>query len=106
MSFLKNLGLSPKKPEADTSIGSNKRREEDRKQLRNSKYVRALIHFSFLALVLIVLPRPSYQPVASYTIGEPWRSDDLTSPFTFSIKKTAEELEEERNELKIGRAHV
>jgi len=101
MSFLKNLGLSPKKPEAAPSIGSNKRREEERKQLRNAKYVRALILFSFLALVLIVLPRPSYQPVASYTIGEPWRSDDLTSPFTFSIKKTAEELEEERNELSM-----
>src|SRR5690625_1101663 len=96
MSFLKNLGLSTKKTEAAPSIGSNKRREEERKQLRNAKYVRALILFSFLALVLIVLPRPSYQPVASYTIGEPWRSDDLTSLFTFSNQKTAEELYDER----------
>lgn len=101
MSFLKKLGLSPKKPEAAPSIGSNKRREEERKQQRNAKYFRFFILISFLAIVLVTLPRPSFQPVASYTIGEPWRSDDLTSPFTFSIKKTAEELEEERDELSM-----
>lgn len=100
MSILKKLGLGQKKPEISPSIGSGKRREREQKNEKKNKYYRALILIAFLGIVIFVLPRSTFQPVDSYTIGEPWRSDDLTAPFTFSIKKTAEELEEERETIR------
>jgi putative nucleotidyltransferase with HDIG domain len=35
----------------------------------------------------------------SFERGKPWQSEDLQAPFDFAIKKTTEELEEERNEV-------
>ncbi len=100
MSILKKLGLGQKKSETSPSIGSGKRREREKQSEKKNKYYRSLILIAFLGIVIFVLPRSTFQPVDSYTIGEPWRSDDLTAPFTFSIKKTAEELEEEREEIR------
>jgi len=96
MSILNKIGLGQKKPEISPAIGSGKRREQEQKNENKNKYYRALILVAFLGIVIFVLPRSTFQPVDSYSIGEPWRSDDLTAPFTFSIKKTAEELEKER----------
>ena len=100
MSILKKIGLGQKKPEISPAIGSGKRREREKKSERKNKYYRALILIAFLGIVIFILPRSTFQPVDSYTIGEPWRSDDLTAPFTFSIKKTAEELEQERETIR------
>lgn len=100
MSILKKLGLGQKKPENLPNIGSGKRREKEQQNEKKNKYYRALILAAFLGIVIFVLPRSTFQPVDSYTIGEPWRSDDLTAPFTFSIKKTSEELEQERETIR------
>lgn len=100
MSILKKLGLGQKKPENSPNIGSGKRREKEQQNERKNKYYRALILIAFLGVVIYVLPRSTFQPVDSYTIGEPWRSDDLTAPFTFSIRKTADELEREREDIR------
>ncbi|MCC5904946.1 MAG: HDIG domain-containing protein [Balneolaceae bacterium] len=100
MSILKKLGLGRKKEESAPGIGANKTREEKVLNEKKSMYLRWVILFVFLGLVLAILPQTSFQPVSQYSVGEPWRSDDLTAPFTFSIKKTAEELQQEREEIR------
>jgi cyclic-di-AMP phosphodiesterase PgpH len=106
MSILKKLGLGQKKLEAPPGIGANTLREQKEKYERRNRYIRAIILIVFLLLVLVSLPQTTFQPVASYSVGEPWRADDLTAPFTFSIQKTAEEIQEEREEIRRQTAPI
>lgn len=100
MSFLKKIGLGQKKTESVPGLGANKIREQQEKDRKKNRIYIGLILVSFLSLVIISLPQTTFQPVASYSVGEPWRTDDLTAPFTFSILKTAEELTRERDEIR------
>lgn len=100
MSILEKLGLGQKKSESSPTIGIKKKKKQKEDRLKKNRYLRILIFLSFLAVVLVTLPQPDFQPVASFQEEEPWRSDDLTAPFTFSLLKTQEELEQEREEIR------
>jgi putative nucleotidyltransferase with HDIG domain len=106
MSILKKLGLGQKKREAAPNIGANKVKEQKEHKEKKNRYLRALIFICFLLVILVTLPRSTFQTVSSYSVGEPWRSDDLTAPFTFAIQKTAEELEQERQEIRRQTAPI
>jgi cyclic-di-AMP phosphodiesterase PgpH len=99
MSILEKLGLGPKKPESSPNIGKKKKKQQLEDKAKKNRYLRILIFFVFLSAILITLPQSTFQPVAGYSVGEPWRADDLTAPFTFSLKKTAAEVEEEREAI-------
>jgi cyclic-di-AMP phosphodiesterase PgpH len=100
MSFLKKIGLGQKRTESVPGIGANKIREQQEKDRKKNRIYIGLILVVFLAIIIISLPQTTFQPVANYSVGEPWRADDLTAPFTFSILKTQEELNRERNEIR------
>ncbi|MEX2463398.1 MAG: HDIG domain-containing metalloprotein [Balneolaceae bacterium] len=108
MSILNKLGLERKKrKESVPGIGLSKNKNENRSFFEDKKnYLRGGILFIFLALILVTLPQSSFQPVENYIVGEPWRADDLTAPFTFAIKKTSAELEEERDEIRQQTAPI
>ena len=100
MRFLEKLGLSQKKREPAPNIGGNKAKDQLEIAEKKKKYIRAAVFISFLLIVLVSLPQTTFQPVANYVIGEPWRADDLTAPYTFSLQKTSDELEEERDQIR------
>ncbi|NBB76445.1 MAG: HDIG domain-containing protein [Bacteroidetes bacterium] len=100
MSFLRKIGLGQKRKESAPNIGVNKIKEKKEQTEKKNRYYRALIILSFLVAVLLTLPQSTFQSVASYNVGEPWRADDLTAPFTFAIQKTAEELQQERQQIR------
>ncbi len=102
MGLLERFGLSPKSKKGAPSIGEKKKKEEQETAGRRKKYARFGIQFVFLLIIVILLPQPSFQPVANYSLDEPWRADDLTAPFTFSIKKTEGELNDEREEVRAN----
>ncbi|HET8864899.1 MAG TPA: HDIG domain-containing protein, partial [Gracilimonas sp.] len=52
------------------------------------------------------LPRNPVNSGLNYTQSQPWRNADLTAPFTFSINKTSEELEVERQEIRDKTAPI
>lgn len=106
MSILKKIGLGQKKKEAAPNIGVNKIKEEKESKEKKNRYLRPLIFICFLLVVLITLPQSTFQSVSNYSVGEPWRSDDLTAPFTFAIKKTADELEQEREQIRRQTAPI
>ncbi len=100
MSILDKLGLGQKKPGSAPNIGKKRKKKEKEVRDRKNKYLRALIFLVFLGVILAVVPQTTFQPVSSYSIGEPWRADDLVAPFTFALKKTETELREEREEIR------
>ncbi|MCC5942583.1 MAG: HDIG domain-containing protein [Balneolaceae bacterium] len=106
MSILKKLGLAQKKSESPPPIGANKIKEQQEAAEKKNKYFRVITLLVFLGVVLVSLPQTTFQPVANYSIGEPWRADDLTAPFTFAIKKTDSELQEERDEIRQQTAPI
>lgn len=106
MSILKKLGLGQKKREAAPNIGANKIKEQKEHTEKKNRYLRALIVLCFLLVILITLPRSTFQSVSNYSVGEPWRSDDLTAPFTFAIQKTADELEQQRQQIRQQTAPI
>lgn len=108
MSFLNKIGLDrKKKKEPVPGIGLNKNKSEDLPFYeKKENYLRGLILLFFLTIILVTLPQSSFQPVESYTVGEPWRADDLTAPFTFAIQKTTEELAEEYDEIRRQTAPI
>lgn len=94
------MGLGQKKPESAPNIGKKRKKKQKEVQEKKNRYLRVVIFLSFLAIIFLTLPQPDFQPVGNFSEGEPWRSDDLTAPFTFSLLKTAEELQEEREEIR------
>ncbi|MEX0995329.1 MAG: HDIG domain-containing metalloprotein [Balneolaceae bacterium] len=99
MGFLEKLGLAQKKKEGASIIGENKKKEQEAAADNKRLYIRWIIFIGFLLLLLYALPQTSFRQVANYTVGEPWRADDLTAPFTFALQKTDAELEEERQQI-------
>lgn len=100
MKLLEKLGLSPKKRQGAPVIGEKKRQREHSSTLRHNVYVRALIIAGFLVLLVLSIPSGSFRDAGSYAIGEPWREDDLTAPFTFAINKSPEEIQKEREAIR------
>jgi cyclic-di-AMP phosphodiesterase PgpH len=96
MGILDKIGLSRKsklfeRPDAGALIGV-----EGSKQTYWAKW---LTLFLFLVLLIGIFPRSSFiEP--NYKVGEPWRYDDLTAPFTFSLVKDRDELESERQSIR------
>jgi len=108
MSILNKIGLGPKKKkETIPAIGLNKNKNNRLSRLEDKRnYLRATILLIFLSLVLFTLPQSTFNQVESYIVGEPWRADDLTAPFTFAIKKADAELDDQRDVIRRQTAPI
>ncbi len=106
MSFLEKLGLAQKKKEGAPVIGEKKRQQEAASSLKENVYLRILIILAFLGILVISIPQTSYREPVNYSIGEPWRASDLTAPFTFAIKKSPEEIEQEKKAIRETTAPI
>lgn len=100
MGILEKLGLAPKKKQGAPVIGEKKKKQEKASSLKYNPYLRAVILVLFLGIIVIAIPESSYKEPINYNIGEPWRADDLTAPFTFAIQKSDQELEKERQTIR------
>jgi len=100
MKIFEILGLTRKRSDGAPNIGEKKKKEQIEAKNKRKTIYRVLIVIGFLSIVLYASPDVIYQPIANYSVGEPWRSDDLTAPFTFSILKTDSELAEERDAIR------
>lgn len=100
MSILEKLGLAPKKRPGAPVIGEKKKKQEKASSLKGNPYIRGLILFSFLVVLILSVPHTSFKEPTNYSVGEPWRADDLTAPFTFAIQKSPEEVEQERQTIR------
>jgi putative nucleotidyltransferase with HDIG domain len=99
MGILEQLGLAPKKKRGAPVIGEKKKKQEEISSLKYNPYLKALILILFLGVIVMAIPESSYKESTNYNVGEPWRADDLTAPFTFAIQKSDQELEKERQAI-------
>lgn len=67
--------------------------------LRNHPAPKVIIILVFMALIIGFFPGISSRDI-SYKLGEPWRDDDLTAPFTFSLLKDREEMRDAIGEIR------
>ncbi|MDZ7657895.1 HDIG domain-containing metalloprotein [Fodinibius sp.] len=100
MGILEKLGLAPKKKQGAPVIGEKKKKQEEASSFKYNPYLRAFILVLFLGIIVLAIPESSYKEPINYNIGEPWRADDLTAPFTFAIQKSDQELEKERQTIR------
>lgn len=102
MSILEKLGLAPKRRKGAPKIGESKKKEQETAAGKKSFYLRLAVFLSFLVLMISMLPQTGFRISASYSIGEPWRADDLTAPFTFALMKSPSEIAEEREAIRLN----
>ena len=100
MSILEKLGLARKKSPGAPIIGEKKKQQEESSSLKRNVYVRAGIIFAFLLLLILSIPQTSFKGPTNYSVGEPWRAEDLTAPFNFAVNKSTEEIQEERETVR------
>lgn len=100
MGFLEKIGLARKKKELVPLIGDKKKKEQEQYSLKRNPYLRAFIFLCFILISVLSLPRTSVNTGYIYTQGQPWRAEDLTAPFTFSLNKTEEEIRAEEESIK------
>ncbi len=98
MNFLEKFGLARKTRGLAPILGDKKRKEHEAFSLNDSIYIKILIFLVFLAFVIVVFPHITLKE-ASYQLNEPWRHENLTAPFTFSLLKSKEDLEKERRQV-------
>lgn len=106
MSFIEKIGLGQKKKELTPLIGDKKKKEQEKYSLKRNPYIRIAILLFFIAISAFSLPQNPVNSGLNYTPGQPWRNPDLTAPFTFALNKTAEELEQERQEIRDKTAPI
>lgn len=99
MGILEKFGLSRKKKEMIPLIGDKKKKEQEAYSIKRNPYLRGFIFLCFILISVFSLPRSSVKSGYTYTQGQPWRSEDLTAPFTFSLNKTPREIETEIDEI-------
>lgn len=100
MGILKKLGLAPKKRRGAPVIGEKKKQQEEEPSLKYNPYLRVFILMLFVGVIIFSIPETSFKEPINYKVGEPWRADDLTAPFTFAIQKSDQELEEEQETIR------
>ncbi len=99
MGVLEKLGLHRKK-KAYVPFTTEKLKKDQAPGIFNKNLVfKSLVSIFFLAIVISLYPRSPIQD-AAYSIGEPWRDDDLTAPFSFSLLKDDAEIEAEIREIR------
>ncbi|NGP88228.1 HD family phosphohydrolase [Fodinibius halophilus] len=100
MNILEKLGLAPKKRRGAPVIGEKKKEQEKASSLSHNNYIQALVLLGFLVVLIFSVPHASFKEPINYNVGEPWRAEDLTAPFTFPIQKSSEQIEKERQTIR------
>lgn len=99
MSILEKLGLNRKKKITAPNIGDKAGRELEAKELRKQILIKIAISVFFLGTIIALFPRNLIKDIG-YQLNEPWKQEDLTAPFDFSILKSDEEIEREIQEIR------
>lgn len=99
MGLLDKLGLQRKK-KTFVPFTTEKLKKDVRPAFFNRNTVfKIVLSLGFLILIVALYPKTEVQETA-YSVGEPWRDDDLTAPFTFSLLKPEEEVQAERQDIR------
>jgi cyclic-di-AMP phosphodiesterase PgpH len=99
MGFLDKLGLNRKKKTFVPFTMEKMKKDDVPKFFNRNNVLKILLSLGFLVLIIALYPKTQVQE-AAYSIGEPWRDDDLIAPFTFSIMKQDDEIRAEMRDIR------
>ncbi len=100
MNILELIGLNRKKRKFTVGLtGENANPEQEKKRRQKNLIIKTVISVLFLAMIGILYPR-EFSRDFSYQLMEPWKQDDLTAPFDFSVLKSEAELDREIQEIR------
>ena len=100
MSLLDKIGLGRKKSDIAPLVGEKLKKEKEKYSLKRNPYLRAFIFICFIGISILSLPNATINSGLNYTVGQPWRAEDLVAPYTFAIKKTAAEIQKEEDQIR------
>lgn len=101
MGILEKLGLNRKKKTYVPFTAEKLKKDQIPGFFNRNNLFKIGVSVVFLILVIVLYPKSPIQEV-SYSIGEPWRDDDLTAPFTFSLIKDDAEIQAEIQDIKTN----
>ena len=99
MGLLDKLGLHRKKKVMVPFTFDKLKKDQTPGRFNREYILKILLCVTFLVLVVALYPKDII-PDLAYSIGEPWRDDDLTAPFTFSLLKEEAELQSEIRQIR------
>jgi len=99
MSLLDKIGLGRKKNDMAPLVGEKLKKEQEKYSLKRNPYLRVFIFICFIGISILSLPNATINSGLNYTVGQPWRTDDLVAPYTFAINKTADEIQKEEDQI-------
>lgn len=100
MGLLEKMGLSQKKNDMAPLVGEKLKKEKEKYSLKKNPYLRIFIFLCFIGISILSLPNATINSGLNYTVGQPWRAEDLVAPYTFAIKKTVAEIESEEEKIR------
>lgn len=100
MSLLDIIGLEHKKSDLAPLVGEKLKKEKEKYSLKRNPYLRGFIFICFIGISILSLPNATINSGLNYTVGQPWRSEDLVAPYTFAINKTVEEVQKEEEQIR------
>ena len=100
MSLLDKIGLGQKKSDLAPLVGEKLKKEQEKYSLKRNPYLRGFIFICFIGISILSLPNATINSGLNYTVGQPWRSEDLVAPYTFAINKTVEEIQKEEDQIR------
>lgn len=100
MSLLDKIGLGQKKNDMAPLVGEKLKKEQEKYSLKRNPYLRAFIFMCFIGISILSLPNATINSGLNYTVGQPWRAEDLVAPYTFAINKTADEIQKEEEQIR------
>jgi hypothetical protein len=99
MSLLDKIGLGQKKADIAPLVGEKLKKEQEKYSLKRNPYLRGFIFLCFIAISILSLPNATINSGLNYSVGQPWRTDDLVAPYTFAINKTPSEISNEEQQI-------
>ncbi len=98
MGFLEKLGLQRKKKTFVPFLTEKMKKDDAPRFFNKNNVIKIVLSLGFLIIVIALYPKSQIQETA-YSIGEPWRNDDLIAPFAFSLLKQDDEIRAEMREI-------
>lgn len=99
MSTLDKLGLGRKKKGYSAFAGERRKKLEAIPLYKRLDYTKIAISVTFLILIISIYPRTGLYEY-DYEVGETWQHEAVTAPFTFSVRKSEEEIDREIREIR------
>ena len=92
----------PLKSKINNSFYAKGSTKNDIKTWDNHLYLRFGLITSFVVLLSIFIPKNHKEDMWVYEINQPWRNEDVVAPYSFSIRKSEQDIQKQVDDIKTN----